>query len=196
MMNRASIAAYEKQARRYLHCRDCSRIGIQVARRWAHSLDTGAEVIEIACGGGLPVTQVLQDAGLKLWAVDPSPTLLACFRARFPQIPTQLADVLACDYFRREFDGAIAIGLIFLLRETDQSRMITRIGEILRPGASFLFTAPLEAGGWTDAITGHACLSLGQEVYEKLLHQSGFRVLRRHQDSGGNNYYEAVIIDS
>jgi len=190
-MSSDSIGAYEKHARKYLQCRDTSNVGVKVANRWALALKPCAKVIEIACGGGVPVTRILVDAGLKLWAIDSSPTLIAEFKDRFPDIPVQCTTVLESDYFRRKYDAAISIGLIFLLCESDQIKMLHRVSEILRPGASFLFTAPVEVGTWTDINTDHACISLGRDVYESALEQSGFRVLERYEDSGKNNYYEA-----
>ena len=190
-MNRDSIAAYEKHAREFLECRDKSEIGTRVAEHWARSLPPQAEVIEIACGGGLPVTRILINSGLKLWAIDSSPSLLSVFRERFPGIATKCDPVLDSDFFKRKYDAAIAIGLIFLLDENDQPRMLRRVSEILRPEASFLFTAPTEVGTWTDINTGHTCRSLGREMYESTLTSAGFRVAALHQDSGRNNYYEA-----
>lgn len=193
-MTTDSIKAYETHAQNFLQCRDTSKVGVQVINRWARSQKPGAEVIEIACGGGIPVTRTLVDAGLKLWAIDSSPTLLNTFRNRFPDIPTQCTTVLKSNYFQRKYDAAIAIGLIFLLSERDQVRMITRISEILRPGASFLFTAPIEVGTWTDINTSHTCISLGQDAYKNALDQAGFQVAKRYEDSGKNNYYEAKMV--
>ena len=39
----------------------------------------GQTVLEIGCGGGLPISRVLADAGLDRWAVDSSPTLVSEF---------------------------------------------------------------------------------------------------------------------
>ena len=189
-MSTDSIASYEKHAQTFLQCRDASKVGMHVASRWAHSLENGSEVIEIACGGGVPVTRILVDAGLKVWAIDSSPTLISVFKDRFPGIPARCETVLGSDYFRRKYDAAISIGLIFLLPEREQFKMLERVSEILHPGASFLFAAPVEVGKWTDVNTGHACISLGQEAYESALGQSGFRVVDRYADRGKNNYYE------
>ena len=186
-----SINAYESNAQTFLQRRDKSTIGVQVADRWARSLKSDAEVVEIACGGGIPVTKTLVDAGLSIWAIDSSPTLVSVFKNRFPNTPVKCETVLESDYFQRKYDAAISIGLIFLLDEIDQYKMLDRMSEILHPGASFLFTAPIEVGKWTDENTGHACTSLGQRVYEDALKQSGFRVVRHSEDSGRNNYYEA-----
>ena len=177
--------------RDFLRHRDGSTIGARVASRWAGSLKPRAEVIEIACGGGLPVTSTLVEAELRVWAIDASPTLVSVFGDRFPDVPVQCDTVLESNYFERKFDAAISIGLIFLLDQADQLKMIDRVADILRPGASFLFTAPVEIGSWTDVNTGHACRSLGQQAYESALAASGFRVADRYEDRGRNHYYEA-----
>ena len=190
-MGTDSIGAYEEHAQNFLQCRDASKVGVQVVNRWAQSLKPGADVMEIACGGGLPVTRTLVDEGLKIWAIDSSPTLVNVFKDRFPDVPVQCGTVLESDYFRKKYDAAIAIGLIFLLSEKDQIEMLNRVSEVLRPAARFLFTAPVEVGTWMDVNTGHACKSLGRDVYETALKQSGFRVAGFYEDSGKNNYYEA-----
>lgn len=189
-MSTNSISAYEKHAQKFLQHRDKSTVGTQVTKQWAHSLIPNADVLEIACGGGIPVSQTLVNVGLKLWAIDSSHTLISIFKNRFPNIPAQCATVLESDFFLRDFDAAISIGLIFLLSEEDQINMLKRISKILRPRASFLFTAPIEKGTWIDVNTGHSCISLGQDAYESVLAQSGFRVMKCYEDSGKNNYYE------
>jgi cyclopropane fatty-acyl-phospholipid synthase-like methyltransferase len=164
---------------------------VGIVEQWARSLRAGASVIELACGGGYPVTRALQAAGLQLWAVDASPTLLAEFQARFPSIPVRCERVQESSFFGRAFDAAIAIGLLFLLPEAEQAELIARVSRILVPGGRFLFMAPLQTGSWADLNTGLECRSLGQARYEALLAQSGFRVLATHIDEGANNYYDA-----
>ncbi len=81
-----SATEYEKNAHEYLCDRDESLVGYKVVRQWANSLPAGSEVIEIACGGGYPVTKELSEAGLNLWAIDSSKTLLTEFKKRFPNV--------------------------------------------------------------------------------------------------------------
>jgi len=189
-----SANAYENHAREFLRIRDKSAVGVDIAERWARSLDPGTDVLEIACGGGIPVTRTLMNMGLKIWAVDSSPTLVEEFRARFPSTPVQCARVQKCDYFGRKFGAIVSIGLIFLLGEDDQIALIRRVSEILVPGGRFLFTAPVEVGTWADMTTGHECRSLGRERYEAALKESGFRLVGRYADKGKNNYYDAERI--
>ena len=185
-----SATAYEAHAHEFLRERDNSPIGTYIVDRWSRALRSGAPVIELACGGGYPVTRVLSNAGLQLWAVDSSPTLVAEFQSRFPAIPVQCAKVQESNFFDRTFEGAIAIGLIFLLSESDQSTLISRVARILVPGGRFLFTAPLESGVWIDMNTGLECRSLGQASYGEYLRDAGFRVVATFTDKGANNYYD------
>ena len=188
-MDSDSARAYENHARKFLNIRDHSTIGIGVVERWAHSLPAGSDVLEIACGGGIPVTHTLTIAGLKLWAVDSSPTLVSEFKVRFPAIPVACAHAIESDYFGRKFSAVISIGLIFLLSEDEQIRLIHRVSELLVPGGRFLFTAPIEIGIWADMNTGHECRSLGREQYERILSEAHFHLLATCVDEGQNNYY-------
>jgi cyclopropane fatty-acyl-phospholipid synthase-like methyltransferase len=186
-----SASAYEMHALEFLAARDRSPIGADVVAHWAGELPAGTDVIEIACGGGYPVTQVLVDIGVNLWAIDASPTLLARFRSRFPGVPAECSLALESDYFGRKFGAAISIGLLFLLEESEQVALLRRVSEILLPDGRFLFTAPIETGTWRDTTTGHECRSLGRARYLETLESAGFCVIGTHVDKGKNNHYDA-----
>src|SRR5262245_53407092 len=51
-------AAYEANACAFIRGRDRSPIGARVVQQRARTLSKGAAVIEMACGGGCPVTTV------------------------------------------------------------------------------------------------------------------------------------------
>ena len=169
---------------------DLSELEKTVAAELSETKTPGAAVAELGCGGGQPITHVLSEAGLRIWAIDSSPTLVAAFRSRFPTIPIQCARVQDSDFFGRMYDAVVAIGLIFLLAERDQAELISRIADITVPKGRFLFTAPIQVHDWTDVNTGAPCRSLGQARYEELLREAGFRVLATFVDVGGNNHYD------
>jgi 2-polyprenyl-3-methyl-5-hydroxy-6-metoxy-1,4-benzoquinol methylase len=62
-----------------------SDIGSEVVRQWTKSLRPGSGVVDIGCGAGVPISQVLIDAGFVVSGIDASPTLLSMFVQRFPQ---------------------------------------------------------------------------------------------------------------
>jgi len=190
-MSTDSAVAYETHAQEFLQGRDASMIGSVVVEQWARTLPIGSEVIELGCGAGYPITRALQAAGLKLWAIDSSTSLLKEFKQRFPSVPVQCEKVQSSNFFNRTYHAAIAVGLLFLLPENDQLALIERVARILVPGGRFLFTAPIEIGEWNDLNTGIVCHSLGQDRYKSCLKAADFRVVRTFADKGENNYRRA-----
>lgn len=183
-----SAVAYEKNAKRFMETR--SNCGFKVVRQWADSLELGAEVLEIACGSGYPVTKELVNSGLKLWAIDSSKTLINEFTKKFPGVQVKCEKFQDSDFFGRTYDAVVAIGFIFLLPENEQNELLSKVSRILKPGGKFVFTAPIEIGSWRDLNTGITCTSLGHEKYQELLANSGFKITSTFVDVGENNYYE------
>lgn len=168
-----------------------SDIGSGVVRQWAKNLRQGGEVVDIGCGSGVPVSLALVAAGFKVYGIDPSPTLLATFRHRFPEAPAACEAAQDSTFFGRQFDGAIAVGLMFLLASEDQQKLIARVGQALKPGGRFLFSAPRNLCKWQDLQTGRQSRSLGEEEYQRLLVAAGMRVIDSYVDEGDNYYFQA-----
>lgn len=185
--------AYEANAQDYLYAREQSNTGSNEVANWCRTLREGATIIDLACGGGYPITSALKKSQLHIWAVDSSTTLVKVFQSRFPQIPIQCARVQNFDFFNLKFDAAIAIGLMFLLSEADQINLIASVSKQLNPGGRFLFTAPTRITTWDDISTGTLSRSLGKARYEEILNIAGFCNLSCFTDSGENNYFDAEI---
>ena len=169
-----------------------STIGSDVVRQWAKNLRPGSDVVDIGCGSGAPVSQVLVDEGCCIFGIDASPTLLSMFKRRFPAAPAACEPVERSLFFSQKFDGAVAVGLLFLLPEEAQRSLIKKVGTILKPDGRFLFSAPQDPCEWPDRQTGQVSRSLGMATYERLLRDAGLRLERCYFDEGGNHYVAAV----
>ncbi len=189
-----SAIEYEKNARNYLQGRDESLVGYNIVRQWANKLPAESEVIEIACGGGYPVTKELCGAGLRIWAIDSSQTLLSEFKNRFRSVQVKCEKAQDSTFFDKKFDAAIAIGIIFLLSDHEQELLLGRISSVLNHTGNFLFTAPTEIGTWHDLNTGILCSSLGIKKYTAILRKHGLEIRSTIVDVGGNNYYDTVKV--
>lgn len=187
-----SAQAYEIHAHEFLKNREHSRTGFNVVKAWADSLPQGSDVLELACGGGYPVTTELNKAGLKLWAIDSSETLLSVFRSRFPHVQTRCEKLQESRFFDRQFDAVVAIGIVFLLSEHEQSELIHKVSKALNLQGRFLFTAPVEIGKWDDLSTGVECNSLGLDRYTHILSDAGFEIVSQATDTGGSHYFDVV----
>ena len=118
--------------------------------------------------------------------------MLAEFRRGFPDAEAACEAAETSALFHRSFDGAVAIGLLFLLPPEDQRQVIERVGRALNPGGRFLFSAPREACEWDDSLTGRVSVSLGDVAYRELLEGAGMNLVGQEIDEGQNNYYSAV----
>lgn len=170
-----------------------SAIGARAVRDWARTLPSGAAVVDVGCGSGLPITRVLVDEGLKVYAVDAAKSLVAAFRHNLPGIPVACESVEDSPFFDRMFDGVVAWGLMFLLLPEAQRRFVERIADILVPGGRLLFTscAGAEPLVWNDAMTGLESRSLGGAEYRRLLSAVGLTVAGEYEDEGQNHYFDA-----
>lgn len=180
---------YEEHAETFVRWRH-PQIGLEIVRAWAAQFPPQAAVLELGCGHGV-VSQALADAGVTLYAVDSSPTLLRVLQERLPAVRTECATAEDSTYFGRSFDGVIAVGLIFLLEEAAQRQVLTKAARALEPGGRLLFTAPREACEWTDDLTGRPSRSLGAAEYERLLSELGMKMAPGCCDEGGNYYVSA-----
>jgi 2-polyprenyl-3-methyl-5-hydroxy-6-metoxy-1,4-benzoquinol methylase len=81
-----------------------SGVGGSVVADWSQMLPGGAIVLDLGCGTGVPISQVLIERGFHVYGVDASPTMVAAFRARFPTVPVECAAVEDSDFFGRTFD--------------------------------------------------------------------------------------------
>lgn len=178
---------YEAAAARFVAVR--SRTGAGEVGAWARSLPPGARVLDLGCGHGVPVAEVLLAAGCRVYAIDAAPSMVAAFRERFPHVPVACEAAETSTFFDLAYDGIVALGLLFLLEPAGQRRVIANVSRALAPGGTFLFTAPAEPCAWTDVITEERSTSLGAAAYRDALAEEGMVVEDEFDDEGGNHYY-------
>lgn len=188
---------YEGVAAEFLAGRGNARtrskgIGVKAVREWARTLPRGAAVIDLGCGAGFPITEVLVLEGLNVYAIDASPSFVAAFRRNLPGVPVACEAVEDSTFFNRTFDAALAWGLMFLLPAEEQRRLIQRVAGILVPGGRLVFTSCPEPFVWNDAMTGLESRSLGAVEYRSQLTAVGLLMIREYEDEGQNYYFDAV----
>ena len=181
---------YEATAAQFITRR--SRVGAEEVRAWARALPRHAHVLDVGCGGGVPITEMLLAEGCQVAAVDAAPSLVAAFRERFPDVPIACEAAESSALFDRTYDGIVAWGLMFLLRPAAQRQLIAHLSRALRPGGALLFTSPAEPCTWTDVLTRQRSESLGAAAYREALASHGVVVEKEFDDEGGNHYYVAV----
>jgi SAM-dependent methyltransferase len=167
-------------------------IGASTVRAWARTLKPRSTALDLGCGTGIPMTKILIEAGLEVYAVDASPSMVAAFSRNFPDVPVACEAAEDSAFFHRTFDIIFSWGLMFLLTQDVQRKLIAKMAAALRPGGRLLFTAPRQVVEWDDAMTEQRSRSLGAEVYKELLMEAGLSPLEEMGDEGENHYFHAA----
>jgi len=180
---------YENVAQEFMDAR--SNNGLNIIRNWASGFRPADSILDLGCGNGIPITQVLLEAELTVSAIDASPTMVAAFQQNYPQVEVVCEAVQTSSFFHRKFDGILAIGLIFLLSEDDQIQLLNRMAHALSPKGRLLFTSPHQICSWEDILTEQISRSLGAKAYKGLLHSLGLEITGEYIDEGQSYYFAA-----
>jgi len=146
--------------------------------RFAALLGKGARVLDLGCGGGLPVAGNLVAGGMRVTGVDSSPRLVALCRERLPQQEWIVADMRGLR-LAAIFDGILAWDSFFHLKSDDQRAMFAVFAAHAGPGAVLMFNSGPAAGEAIGSYKGdplyHA--SLDPAEYRELLARHGFELI-------------------
>jgi len=112
--------------------------------RLANLLPTGARVLELGCGAGVPATQLLVAHELIVTGVDISAAQIALAQehvpaAMFIQADMSDAEKMAGLFAEGSFDAVVAFYSLFHLPRAEQGMMVTRMARWVKPGGWLLF---------------------------------------------------------
>jgi len=144
---------YDQVAERYL---EWSALRPSEARRRyldlaCERIPSGARVLELGCGAGIPMTAALAD-GRDVTGVDISPRQIELARANVPGATFLQEDMTALVLDPASFDAVVAFYSLTHVPRDDLAGLLGRVREWLRPGGFFLGTMGVEddPGGVED----------------------------------------------
>lgn len=124
---------YDKIAKEYTKDRDmfCNTKEIQ---KFIDNLPEGGSVLDIGCGGGVPVLRTLIDKGYDATGIDFSKSMLEAAKKNVPEATLILGDVTKTKFEENSFDGIISTYAIIHIHKSLHQTMYTRMYEWLKPG--------------------------------------------------------------
>jgi ubiquinone/menaquinone biosynthesis C-methylase UbiE len=168
-------------------------VGVAEALAVAATLPAGSRILDVGCGNGVPITEALVNAGYRVAGLDSSTGMLARFMVNLPGAPAVRGDARQCPFTSGAFDAAISWGMIFHLPRRDQARVFASVSRVLKPGASFLFTAAEREGdddaGITGTMNGVTFHYYAVPSYRALAAEHGLELVGVHDDPGVSTYY-------
>jgi predicted TPR repeat methyltransferase len=146
--------------------------------RFVEALPKSARVLDLGCGGGIPVARNLADHALRVTGVDGSPAMISLCRTRLPEHEWIVADMRSLS-LGRPFDGILAWDSFFHLKPDDQRRMFAVFATHSADTVILMFNTGPVHGEAVGAYRGdplyHA--SLDATEYGRLLAANGFEVI-------------------
>jgi SAM-dependent methyltransferase len=106
-------------------------------------IPAGADVLELGCGAGVPVTAALA-VGRKLTGVDISAVQIGLARANVPSATFVLADATTLRFDPATFDAVVAFYSLTHVPRAEHAALFGRIRSWLRPGGLFLASLGVE----------------------------------------------------
>lgn len=164
-------------------------VGEEPTLRWLNKLSPEGNLLDLGCGSGKPLTQLLEAKQFRVTAVDASPRLIEICRTNLKSAELVCTPVQAYSFPESHFDGVLCWGLMFLLSESEQKELIRNVAKTLRPKGSFLFTSPPIPCSWEDILTKQASVSLGREAYIQCLADAGMELQWEWEEPKYQNYY-------
>jgi SAM-dependent methyltransferase len=146
--------------------------------QFVDSLPQPARVLDLGCGGGIPVARNLAKHAIRVTGVDSSPAMISLCRARLPGHEWIVADIRSLS-LKRSFDGILAWDSLFHLNPDDQRQMFPIFAAHAEKMAMLMFNTGPAFGEAIGSYRGdplyHA--SLDPDEYKRLLAANGFEVV-------------------
>jgi SAM-dependent methyltransferase len=142
---------YDQVAERYLawSALDPSPQRMRNLARLLDLLPGGAEVLELGCGAGVPVTQALA-ARARVTGVDISAEQIALAERLVPDATFIQTDMTELDFPAESFDAVVGFYTLVHVQRDEHAGLLGRVAGWLRPGG--LFFATLGAGDSPDGV--------------------------------------------
>jgi ubiquinone/menaquinone biosynthesis C-methylase UbiE len=136
---------YDQAARRYLDWSPLrpSATRLEYLDLARELIPPGAEVLELGCGAGVPMTAALAE-GRHMTGVDISASQIALARRNVPAATFLQSDMTVLSFPDASFDAVVAFYSLTHVPRDEQPGLLRRIRTWLRPGGVFVATMGVE----------------------------------------------------
>jgi SAM-dependent methyltransferase len=155
-------------------------------RRWLRpvlSLKSGAKVLDLGCGCGLPDARMLARR-FEVVGVDLSAVQIARARRLVPGATFLCTDMTRVRFLAGSFDAAICLYSIIHVPIEEQADLLERVGRWVRPGGPLILVAGADAytgtqENWLGSGSEMYWSQADGETYARWLVEAGFQVRHR-----------------
>jgi ubiquinone/menaquinone biosynthesis C-methylase UbiE len=180
---------YDRVAESYLATKGADATTIAALEDLGRRLPSGAAVLDLGCGAGVPATRWLSER-FAVTGVDVSARQLELARRHVPTATFVKADMVAVDFAPGSFDAVVALHSIIHVPRVEHAGLLRKTSAWLKPGGLMLAALSLRAyegededwEGWGAPMRWS---HYDRKTNERMLGEAGFEILRSEALSGG-----------
>ncbi|MFW9767303.1 MAG: class I SAM-dependent methyltransferase [Candidatus Thorarchaeota archaeon] len=169
---------YDKIAEEYSRDREDSDNSKEI-QEFIDILPKGASVLDIGCGGGVPILKRMIAEGYDATGIDFSTGMLEVARRNVPEATLIHGDATKTEFDENSFDGIISTYAIIHIHKSLHPMMYTRMYKWLKPGGVMLVCTA--HSDWEEIAEFYgvdmAWSHPGPEVSLEMVKNSGFEIL-------------------
>ncbi|KAI1165895.1 methyltransferase [Nemania serpens] len=163
------------------------------AKKLLEELQPSPSILELGCGPGVPVLQLLLDQGAHVVANDLSTKHIEMAKARFPAAELLAGDMTALTFEPKSFHGVISLYTLFHLPRSRLKDMLTKIHGWLKPNGVFVLNlATVDEEEIHGEFFGYGMFwsSFDVDGNQALLREVGFDLLQVEVSQAGDGKLE------
>jgi SAM-dependent methyltransferase len=158
-------------------------------------LDTGARVLDIGCGNGLPADRLLVDAGMAVTGVDISEVQIERARELVPAATFVCSDIVDFELEPSSLDAVVSLYALIHVPLDDQRELLPRVFAALRPGGLLLAIVGDERWSGVDDYLGAPMFwdHTDADTYLTWLRDGGFEIVWHRRIPEGDVAHTLVL---
>jgi cyclopropane fatty-acyl-phospholipid synthase-like methyltransferase len=188
---------YDRAAEIYTRQRDQFE-SLAYLNHLAARLRTGATVLDVGCGAGVPVDRYLVDKGFSVVGIDLSERQIALARANVPEADYAVRDMTDLRPNDYTVDAIVSFYAIFHTPRAGHAALLRTFAGFLRPGGLLLVTMGAEEWEGTEDDFHGVPMSwshFDSITNRRLIEGAGFSILLDVIDQQQNERHQVVLAE-
>ena len=158
-------------------------------------LGSGAEILDVGCGSGVPVDKFLLEQGHQVTGIDISAEQIKLAKANLPKGTFFKMDMTKLNFPLASFDAVVSFYAIFHIPREEHLALVRKFARMLKPGGYLLVT--MGAEDWEGTADFHGVEMFwshyGRESNLGIIREAGFQVLTETVDTSAGEKHLVVL---
>lgn len=187
---------YDKIAQIYLASRDRLKSGKYIQQLLKY-LPKQSTILDLGCGAGIPVDDILLKAGHEVIGIDISSEQIKLARKNCPHGQFLVGDIFDLDKNEYEVDAVISFYTIFHIPRESHGKWLKIISTYLKKGGLLLLTMGDREFEGEHELHGTKMWSsqYGTAKNKSLVESAGFKIVSSEIDNSGGERHQIILAE-